>query len=220
MLKNSKGLVVVAVSFLVTTAMLPARAADYPQSGNVPDVKVGDHWEYQSKGLFDNERRTEYSLTVTAVDADHITLKRRDVESGRTKTLERERDWSDVSTPGHMAGRYLSFPLTPGKSWDTDQDVTNSVGNRVKWSTRMTVEGVERITVPAGTFDAIKVRGFGNWHILSTARSDAHSSLEMTLWYVPAIKQIVRHELIVYPSTRSTVYNGWTEELTAYSLKP
>jgi hypothetical protein len=51
------------------------------------------------------------------------------------------------------------------------------------------IVGTEKVTVPAGTFDTVKVEGDGRWYNTSVNRSDKKT---VTLWYAPEAKAMVR----------------------------
>ncbi|WP_345811160.1 hypothetical protein AAGS40_10285 [Paraburkholderia sp. PREW-6R] len=77
-------------------------------------------------------------------------------------------DWSrerNVDGTDTVVNRPLVFPLTTGKTWELDY--TESHPNRSfamqKWTTQYRVVGTESVTVPAGTFEAIKIEAEGDW---------------------------------------------------------
>jgi hypothetical protein len=52
----------------------------------------------------------------------------------------------------------FDFPLKVGKTWKTHHKATNFVAGRVtELAYNCTVESLERVAVPAGTFDAFKI---------------------------------------------------------------
>ncbi len=131
-------------------------------------------------------------------------------------------DWSrSRSVNGHqtVVNRPFVFPLSVGKSWELDY--TEQHPNREQSSahikTTYTVTGWEDVTVPAGTFHALKVEGDGEWQAAiapavaaaSGTRVDAQGAttvmqnrrvaasivsgrLYKAFWYVPAVKKWVK----------------------------
>ncbi|WP_206956334.1 hypothetical protein [Trinickia acidisoli] len=193
-------------------------AADAQQTADTPDVKVGDHWEYKRAGLLGDGGASDFAMTVTAVDSDHIAVEQSWGKSGDKKTAQYGRDWSAVSADGGASAVFLNFPLTPGKSWDTVESVINSAGNRIERHIHLAVQGVDHVTVPAGTFDAVKIVGEGIWQNMNPAYSGVHAGFKVTLWYVPSVKQVVRRETVAYPVRHGSISSS-EEELAAYSLK-
>jgi len=85
------------------------------------------------------------------------------------------------------------YPLVPGKSWYTVVDATDAITKqRYKVHTQGKVLGWERIRVPAGEFDALKVRRYvfaGNSDAVKTQEEIAETD-----WYVPALRRTARTE--------------------------
>jgi len=93
-------------------------------------------------------------------------------------------------TPPYQA---YAFPLAAGRSWDgrvTSHDLATGRDFAVTYSVR--VVGWERVTVPAGTFDALVVEravfdGFWDY-------TRKQSEIREREWYAPAIGRVVRKE--------------------------
>ncbi|HVI84556.1 MAG TPA: hypothetical protein VNA86_04530, partial [bacterium] len=95
----------------------------------------------------------------------------------------------------------LRFPLALGKAWTSTKRVAtvgsiNSAGDVEV--TRIT-EGVVSITVPGGTFEAVRI--FGRSHVLGirvnpggldTRAPTLNPSGDFVIWYAPQVKQVVR----------------------------
>jgi hypothetical protein len=76
-----------------------------------------------------------------------------------------------------------------------------------------TVVGMEKVSVPAGTFDSVKVVGKGRWVNTKATLQDVN---EDTFWYAPAVRGIVR--FIQTRWERGGVGLEVTEELVKYNL--
>ena len=93
-------------------------------------------------------------------------------------------------TPPYQA---YAFPLAAGRSWEgrtTSRDLATGRDFDVRYSA--TVVGWERVTVPAGTFDALVVEravfdGFWDY-------TRKQSEIREREWYAPAIGRVVRKE--------------------------
>jgi hypothetical protein len=85
------------------------------------------------------------------------------------------------------------FPLDIGKAWSTRVNATNPVtGQRRSVRVDGQVMGAERVSTPAGTFDALKIRRLvyaGDWD--GFLRETQILQLD---WYAPALGRSVRTE--------------------------
>jgi hypothetical protein len=87
--------------------------------------------------------------------------------------------------------RYLDFPLNVGKKWtaqsiETDKETKHQRRHTING----TVVGWEKVQVPAGEFEALKI-------VLNTEVKDADKASSGTdvSWYVPALRRSVKSEL-------------------------
>jgi S1-C subfamily serine protease len=62
------------------------------------------------------------------------------------------------------------------------------------WTTSAEIQGWEQVTVPAGTFKALRVRVAGRRSAPIGGRNAFAGRFEMTAWYAPDVKRIVRQE--------------------------
>lgn len=173
--------------------------AQQPQSGaparaERPEVRAGDLWSYRVTDRFTNFAQT-VSLEVTAVSPERIHT--RSSPAGIVEIWDR--DWNQLAQGGtEYQPRYpsLQFPLEPGKQW----------GGAVQWraisgimshKVTLQVAGWERVTVPAGTFDAVRITRRGSFvesQSINYYAANGHISDE--IWYAPAVGQIVKKEIM------------------------
>lgn len=154
---------VVGIAFtLLTWFTHDARAQMGQGAVENEQLKTGDKWTYKRAS------GGEYDVVISEVLPDgYIT----EVTSLPGTKFHRDRTWAVTRIEGKVTGdprnfigwRWLDFPMSPGKkfSYQTDSsfgpvDVNAVVGN---W---------QKITVPAGTFDALPIDGCwrnkaGNW---------------------------------------------------------
>jgi len=142
----------------------PAAAAP-AASVPAPAFKLGDSWVYDQtteKGPsgFGQVRldlvieRLEGETMMVGIKADGAPTAFQDLEVGI--------DWSQrriIDGQDRMTTRPLSFPMSVGQSWTVDYVDTNRHGAQTSAHIKQTytVVGWEDVTVPAGTFHAIKV---------------------------------------------------------------
>ena len=201
------------VLFVILTLATCAIAADY-DGVKPPYVEVGDCWSYQAEGYFYQGHFREYEVCIARIDKDRdliqavATLDKGDREIDVSYSL----DWGAVTDLAGVtlspAARYMKFPLTIGDRYSLEiaySDPRNSatVGG-TSWN--MTVAGWESVTVPAGTFRAIKIDGIGR---TSHNRGDNYVSIQ--IWYVPEVNRSVK-SMFRSPTIRRV------EELTSYRL--
>ena len=129
-----------------------------------PEVKVGDTWVYQDTEAGTDEKR-ELSFLVTAVDTDKIVTKTR---SSPAVTWTFTRDWNflerktgdTVALSMKPLWPYFQFPFEVGKSWEAAferEAATRFSPRHAKWQWKGRVAAAEVVTVPAGTFQTLKV---------------------------------------------------------------
>jgi hypothetical protein len=164
-----------------------------------PDVKVGDSWVYQERIVGTGGKR-ELWLRVTLVDADRIVTETGPALGVWTFT----RDWNPVerkagdkvfdSLKPHMP--HFRFPLELGSTWEAafEREIVGTSGMRhAKWQWKGRVVAAEAVTVPAGTFQTLKIASDGTYASREGGRSWTGSHKD-TLWYAPEVKRFVKRE--------------------------
>ena len=163
-----------------------------------PDIRVGDDWKYSLHDGYTRLPRGTLEYSVSAVQGDTVTVALR--HEGRESTERYTRDWNWRERPmtNLQNFRYepaypaLPFPLVAGKRWQTFVQATDPATGRVN---RVRIDGVvlgwERVKVPAGEFDALKVRRLvyaGNQDHFLTEEQIAEVD-----WYAPKLGRVVKH---------------------------
>ena len=152
------------VRFELTTAALA-------ETLDPPNLKPGDSWVYrntreQTPSLW---RQIREEINVVRATPSRVYLSSKDVGTTQApREFVRGLDWSrarDVNGVETVVNQPLSFPLTPGKKWDLHyaEEHPNKTHRSEDWNDRYTVTGTESVTVPAGTFKAMKVEAEGTW---------------------------------------------------------
>ena len=171
-----------------------------PASVEAAQVKVGDFWEYRVKDAYTGFDRGLRRYEVSRVAPDRIVV---DVtqDGERLDALVYAPGWNGLEHPltnlqrFHYAPAFpaYAYPLAPGKRWYTIVNATDPATKRqYRVHTRGRVVGWERIKVPAGEFDALRIERqvfAGN----STSRLSQEEITE-TDWYVPALSRTARSE--------------------------
>jgi hypothetical protein len=91
--------------------------------------------------------------------------------------------------------RLFNFPLEVGKKWSGSAhwlDHSNSVSGTD--NINGTVASYEKVRVKAGEFDAFKVKWKDTW----SAKNGGNGVTEITYWYAPAARGVVKSEMVIY----------------------
>lgn len=169
-----------------------------------PRLAVGDSWAYGISNRYNNELRGQIRYQVDKVDAGRAVVSATpdDPYLGQPYTVvyTKEGNWLRHPVTNHdqpvqyeFAQAYPAyvFPLDPGKSWSMRVNATDPATGKIN-SVRVdgTVLGAERISVPAGVFDTIRIRRLvyaGDWD--GFRRETNIIDIE---WYAPALGRAVR----------------------------
>lgn len=176
-------------------AFLPPPVAAVP----TPRVRVGDRWRYRLVNRYNNLATGDVTAQVSAITPNlTVALTRSDGQPAgqevydyawriRTENTFDAVQTFDVATPvvparieagAHEAIRtYFSVP---------------EVSRRMDWTIHLSAPGWERVRVPAGEFDCLRIER----HIRFT-HSDVFRTLSQrfdTLWYAPNVNRWVLRE--------------------------
>lgn len=170
-----------------------------PDRVAAPEVRIGERRVYAAHDGYTKLSQGSVETRVVAVQDNIVTL---NVETSAGTMAERyTHDWNWIDRPGTNLQRFqynppyraLPFPLYAGQTWRAYTNGTDPVTGRVH---RVRIDGKvlgwERIVVPAGTFDALKIRRFVYVPSFESFRSQEYIA-ELD-WYAPAVGHIVRSE--------------------------
>lgn len=196
-------LILAVISLLV--ASCATQLPQTPPSGvaaevSAPQPKAGSFWRYAVIDGFTRIPRGTVEYRVAGVDADVVTV---DVSTDRQQSTELySRDGNWLRRPAtnmqeftfSPAYRAFDFPLTAGKKWAARATATDPAdGRKFPVIIEAQVLGWEKVRVPAGEFDALKVRR----HVFLDywQQGERGQSVIMeTDWYAPALQQVVRRD--------------------------
>jgi hypothetical protein len=210
-----------------TPAFLPPPAQPVPP----PRVRIGDRWRYVETDRYNGRELGVLSARVEQVQPQlRVALAYAD---GRQRPDEVYAGaWNVVEEPAFdQLQRFdMPMPLIPPRieisSWQTTRapyHVPGSSGTFV-WQQQVSSPGWERVRVPAGEFDCLRVdrRIFfvhSDFFRLESQRQD-------TLWYAPQVNRWVRREWTgwyLWPSgrRRTQVREDWIAwDLLDYTSAP
>ena len=120
--------------------------------------RVGDRYRYRRLDPYSEAEQSTYTIEVTQVSDSEVTF-----SDGRVLDMHgfprRQPDGRRIT--------FLRAPSTdvaPGGRWRAEFLVTMPNGEEIRAEMDGSVLGRERITVPAGTFDALRIEGSGIAH--------------------------------------------------------
>jgi hypothetical protein len=180
------------------------------QTAERPDVKVGDRWQFAvywaTPSTQPSRVREITAITRTGFEG---------TENGEPLVLSRDLGVLDSPLEKNSNPETLSFPLELGKQWRYSTEwlfkPKNSRGSSV---VDVIVVGYEKITVPAGEFDAFKLVASASIRGLSGIGSQIDAETKTTYWYAPAARAVVK-------SVTHNPYLGTsTVELVGVQLRP
>jgi hypothetical protein len=203
--RQSHGFVIGLLALLfggcaATTPLSQQAPAGMPASVPAPSIAAGDSWTYRVRDGFTSLPRGDQRHEVTRVAADRIEIAGMVERGDGIQVYDREWNWlrrpaTDLQTfeysPAYQA---FAFPLTPGKTWRSEATATDpGDGRRFPVRIEGRVLGWERVKVPAGEFDALKIERrvfIGYWeHALR-----GNSVIQEHEWYAPSVKWAVKRE--------------------------
>jgi hypothetical protein len=190
-----------------------------------PVLRVGDRWRYQLVNLFNGGIDGEAVVQVTAVAPEirlSVTL------PGRDQPLEeRYTDpWTVLADAGfdHRITFETPVPVVPPGAHTGQRLFTRAryradvSADRLDWQQRLRVTGWQRVQVPAGGFDALRIERLITFRHPDVFRYDPNR--QDVVWYAPAVgRWVLREWTGDYMSGGPTPRSGRTlEERTRWQL--
>lgn len=198
----------VVVGFCIAATAALAGCAGFESAGSgpaaeAPAYRVGDRWTYRVQDGFRSPERWEETHSITAIGTEGISA--RITQKGPSRDIARAELWS---APGlvkigavfnNETRRFVTpleryrFPLAAGQSWsqfvDNFNETTKATG---QINRHVRVRGWEKVTTPAGTFDALAM------HVVMHLDDEEFwryaTQCNYTVWYAPAVRGVVRAE--------------------------
>jgi hypothetical protein len=168
-----------------------------------PDIKVGDVFIIESINSShpENSSKTERTVISTEGGVIEVSVINLNSKSGKKRLLKFNKEWNLIATRNaDNSGldyspplKYFEFPLSPGKNWQQTSTETNIKTDTIR---KHKISGVvgdwEEITVPAGTFHAIKV--ILNTEVVNLVTGEKSTGKDIS-WYAPDVKRSVKSEV-------------------------
>ena len=169
----------------------------------IPNTKTGD--TYIIEYLNSDNPKLSYSTErkVLSVGEGKITIASKNINSktGKARTLQFTSEWNLMSSRNPDGSgfdyspplKYFDFPLSPGKTWQQTSRETNIQTGAVREHTlSATVGDWEDISVPAGSFRALKITI--QTELLDRATEQKSTGTDIS-WYAPYIRRSIKSEI-------------------------
>jgi len=162
--------------------------------------QIGQEWSYIKKDAFDGRYLGLVTERVAKIGSTIVI--ERSTEDGSILPSEIQTSWGMVATDTQWF-RVLDFnpslplwpyELSPGwsKQFITKYSVAGYPGSRLNWQEYMSVQGWEKITVPAGEFIALRFENLINYE--DPDPSNVNCIRKETIWFAPQIGRWVARE--------------------------
>ncbi len=162
--------------------------------------QIGQEWSYIKKDIFNGKTLGLITERVSKVGSSIVID--RSTEDGGMLPSEIQTSWGMVATDTQWS-RLLNFnpslPLWPlelstswSKQFNTKYSVAGYSDSRLNWQEYMSVQGWEKITVPAGEFLALRFQNLINYENSDPNKVD--SIRKETVWFAPQIGRWVARE--------------------------
>jgi len=177
-----------------------ANEVDSPDESvaNAPSITSGDRYVYESVYPNNPKSNNKTERIVASVTSKKILLYSKNVASDSIRQLEYTPEWNFLSSKNKDGSgltyspplKYFEFPLKTGDSWSQDSIEKNiKTGKKRKHSISAIVGDWEQITVPAGTFNAIKVTAQTSVIDLETGKPTIGKDVS---WYAPEVGRSIK----------------------------
>jgi hypothetical protein len=191
MLQISKWVMVYGLAGFLCLAT-PALA----QTVERPDLQVGDQWSWQHTNAMVNEEDWTKIEDVVSVNDKEIRTRVRKKGTPGNVIATYTADLNPIDTGNERYQPNLTrfvFPFQPGKKWSgTFDKMLFASGKHGKFFVKGEITGPEKITVPAGDFNAYKIKL--TYDATATDESAMEGKTVETYWYAPEVKNFVRLE--------------------------
>jgi hypothetical protein len=182
------------IRLVVGLAMLLGQVAAIGQDSPafaLPAPTVGSIWKYRQIDLQTDRELSTFQFELVEVQADRLIHKSTSSQYKGERTYRTDRDLSPCrkirNDDKEICAGALKFPLRIGDKHRYDkQPWPNGEGYNTE---QCEAKALESVTVPAGTFDAVRVECDGSW----IQAFDRYSGLVTeTWWYAPKVNRFVK----------------------------
>lgn len=183
-----------------------------------PQVVVGERWKYVATDGITKLPVGTREESVTAVTTSTVTVH---ANPSNGPAVDEVYDLSGnrlADVRGVIVRQVkIEFPLEADKTWKSSYKWVNARNRDGEMDMTYRVRGMERISVPAGTFDTVVLDGRGFWTNITTSTTGSATEV---LWYAPKAKRVIRRSWITRFSMGNALDQNWVYELAEMDVKP
>jgi hypothetical protein len=196
-------------SALLATVLMASATAG-AQVAQRPEVRAGDRWRFAVYYAVPTAVPNRVWVIESAGPGGIVAT-----ENGQPLRLTSDLNPRESPLLVQEGTEALRFPMRVGQQWTHVGSVRfKDNGSQARVETVVRVEAWERVRVPAGDFDAFRLRAKGTIHGTSYAGSgQLRGETSSVYWYAPTVRAIVKQ------TGRSTYRGEQTIELVDYSLR-
>jgi len=162
--------------------------------------QIGQEWTYIKKDVFNGNTLGLINERISKVSPNIIIA--RSTDDGEILPSEIQTSWGMVATDTQWP-RLLNFspslPLWPldlttgwSKQFSTKYSVAGYPDSKLNWQEYMSFQGWEKISVPAGTFIALRFQNLINYE--NSDPNKVNCIRKETVWFAPQIGRWVARE--------------------------
>jgi hypothetical protein len=193
------------------------------EAADRPALAVGDQWVMRNVDLWTGQEVHRLRFEIVQAEASKVTLLETTMaikEGGSGGQVRRTMDpntWTFDDAERGASSVNLAFPLVSGKKWTAEFKTPSGNPNyQIPHTRTASVEAWESVTVPAGTFKALRV-AYVDRVMLFIGDGIFPAYIEERVWYVPAVKWYVKREEIVRNPLKK-IETQFREELLEFRL--
>jgi len=182
-----------------------------------PDIHVGAIWQYRKIDGFTNETVYKFSQRVVSVNDHEIVIQLKNTIKEGAWLRYFTREWNPVDVGDIKFDPFrpeFKFPMSIGGTWNLNFGLTEH-GRSFLSLFKGKIVALEKVTVPAGTFDAYRIE-----NDIETRDTGADANItkgHIITWYSPTAQKYIRRESTTFSGGR--VRSNSIDELVEYSLK-
>jgi hypothetical protein len=200
---------------VVGSAGLTSARAQVQFPVDAPAPKVGEIVKYRAIDLWNKTELFTTQSELVAIEANHFVTRFKRSDRDAPGTERANMSWNFCramqNSDKQVCDGPLKFPMQIGnKHAYKEQPWSNGLGH---WTATCEVVSEDKLTVPAGTFDTVRITcsGFyqrvfeGNWN----------GRFNNVTWYAPAISRVVKFEH--YDFNGAAAFNKQQTELVEFT---
>ena len=206
----------------VTLQVMPAQVVVATVPSTLP--RAGDVWEYRSRSMWKNVEPRNYTHQINSVSEREVRETMSNTSGpSESKSITPDTRFVEWRGSGYYFIEFNPFiqafgALQPGTSWQLKIPVEDPM--YWNWYTHGRAVNWDSVTVPAGTFKALRVEINSNRPPSgsSSAREREPVRILQVIWYAPDAKRTVKQVRTVYSASGDRI-NEDTSELVKYRVQ-